>query len=135
MRRSNAVVQMSQKLPHLNFPIREGQKSSYMYGLDYTGDGLNLENLEYHQSTAEHQPNLVLKFAYLKDLEDVDPFNISGVYGGKESLQGKVGVDVTTVIIYKNIFCGKQKTGDSLPWSWRRGVIQCHTFMAITAKH
>ena len=44
---------------------------------------------------------MVLKFAYLKDIEDVDPFNISGVYGGKENEQLKVGVDITTVITYK----------------------------------
>ena len=73
-----------------------------MYGLADMGVGLNLGNLEYHQSVAERHPNLVLKFAYLKDLEDVDPFNISGVYGGKESVQGKGGVYVTTVITYKN---------------------------------
>ena len=51
--------------------------------LDDTLAGLNLRNLECHQSVAEHHPNLVLKFAYLKDLDDVDPFNISGVGGVK----------------------------------------------------
>ena len=69
-----------------------------MSGLDDTGAGLNLENLEYHQSVAERHPNLVLKFEYLKDLEGMDPFNISGVDGGKESSQVKGGVDVTAVI-------------------------------------
>ena len=59
---------------------------------------MNQGNLEYHQSAAERHPNLVLKFAYLKDLEDVNPFNISGVDGGKESEQGKGGVDFTAVI-------------------------------------
>ena len=54
-----------------------------MSGLDNIGAGLNLENNEYHQSVAERQPNLVLNFAYLKDLEDVDPFNKIGVDGGK----------------------------------------------------
>ena len=54
-----------------------------MSGLDNTGDGLNLGNLEYHQLVAERQHNLVLKFDYLKDLEDVYPFNIIGVDGGK----------------------------------------------------
>ena len=74
---------MYQQLPHLNFPIGEGPKSSYMSGLADTGSGLNLLNLEYHQSVAKRHPNLVLKFAYLKDMDDVDPFNISGVDGGK----------------------------------------------------
>ena len=43
----------------------------------------------------------MLKFSYLKDLDDVDPFNISRVDGGKESEQGKGGVEVTTSITYK----------------------------------
>ena len=65
---------------------------------------MNLVNLEYHQLVVERHPNLVLKFSYLKGLEDMDPFNISGVDGGKESEHGKGGVDVTTVITYKNPF-------------------------------
>ena len=74
---------MSQQFPHLNFPIGEGTKPSYMSGLYDTGAGLNYGNIDYHHSVAERYPNLVLKFAYLKDLEDVYPFNISGVYRGK----------------------------------------------------
>ena len=46
----------------------------------------------------------MLKFAYLKDLDDEDPFNISGVNRRRESEQGKGGVEVTTVIKYKNLF-------------------------------
>ena len=65
---------------------------------------MNLGNIEYHQSVAGHHPNLVLKFVYLKDLEDVDPFNISGVDGVKEGEQGKGGVDVIAVITYKTPF-------------------------------
>ena len=41
---------------------------------------------------------------FLKDLDDVDTFNISGVDRGKEGDHGKVGVDVTTVITYKTPF-------------------------------
>ena len=51
----------------------------------------------------------MLKFVYLKDLDDVDPFNISGLYGGKESEQGKRGVDVTAVTIYKTTFVVNRK--------------------------
>ena len=76
---------MSQKFTNLNFPIGEKPKPSYISDLDDTGDGLNLVNIEYHQSVAERHPNLVFKFAYLKDLDDVDSFNISGVDKGKES--------------------------------------------------
>ena len=61
---------------------------------------MNLVNIEYHQSVANRHPNLVLKFAYLKDLEDVDPFNISGVDRGRENEQGKGEADVTAVITY-----------------------------------
>ena len=50
--RSNAVVKMSQKFPHLKFPLLEGTRSSNMIGLSNTGDGLNLVNMDYHQSDA-----------------------------------------------------------------------------------
>ena len=95
---------MSQQLPHLNFPIGDVPKSSYIYGLAYTGAGLYLGDLEYHQSVAERHPNFVLKCSYLKDLEYADTFNIIGVDGGKESEQVKLGVDVTAVIAYKTPF-------------------------------
>ena len=51
--------------------------------LDNKGAGLNCGNIDYHLSVVEYQTNLVLKFAYLKDLDDVDPFNIIGVDVGK----------------------------------------------------
>ena len=51
----------------------------------------------------------MLKFSHLKDLEDVDPFNISGVGGGKESEKVKGGVDFTTSITYKNPFVVNRK--------------------------
>ena len=75
-----------------------------MYGLSNTGSGLNLRNPEYNQSVADHHLHLVLKFAYLKDLDDVDPFNIIGVDISKESEQGKGRVYITAVINYKNTF-------------------------------
>ena len=52
----------------------------------------------------ERQPNLVVTFAYMKDLYDVDPSNISGVVGGKESEQEKGGVHVTSDTTYKTPF-------------------------------
>ena len=73
-----------------------------MSGLADTGAGLNLGNIECHQSVAERHPNLVLKFTYLKGVDGMDPFNISGIDGGKESEQRKVGLDVTAIITYKN---------------------------------
>ena len=48
-----------------------------MFGLDNTRTGLNKGNLDYHQSFAERHPNFVLKFAYFKNLNNMDPFNIS----------------------------------------------------------
>ena len=56
-----------------------------MSGLDDTGYRLNLGNIEYQQSVAERHHNLVLKFAYLKDLDDVDSFTVSGADGGKKT--------------------------------------------------
>ena len=75
-----------------------------MYGLADIGARLNMGNLYHHQSVADHHPNLVSKLAHLKDMEDMDPFIISGVDGGKESEQGKGGLDLTTVFTYKNTF-------------------------------
>ena len=54
-----------------------------MSGLADTGDRQNLGNIEYHKLFVDHRPNLVLKLVHLKDIEDVDRFNISGVDGGK----------------------------------------------------
>ena len=85
------VVQISQQLLHLNFPIGEGEKTSYMSGLADTGAGLNCGNIEDHQSVTERHTNLVLKFVYMKDLEDVDLFNKSGVDGWEKLNRGKEG--------------------------------------------
>ena len=38
-------------------------KSSYMFGLNDKGSGLNIGNLDYHQSVTERRRNLVLEFA------------------------------------------------------------------------
>ena len=54
-----------------------------MYGLANTRSGLNLINMDFHQSVAERHPNLVLKFSYLEVLDGIYPFNISVVYVGK----------------------------------------------------
>ena len=50
-----------------------------MYGLADKGAGSNLINIEYQQSVAERQSTLVLKFAYVKDLNHMYPFNVSKV--------------------------------------------------------
>ena len=44
--RLNVVVQVFQNLTHINFPIGEGPKSSYMSGLTDAGYRLNLRNFE-----------------------------------------------------------------------------------------
>ena len=75
-----------------------------MFVLANTGSRLNLVNMYYHQSVAERHPKSVLKFAYLEDMGDVDTFNISGLYRGKESEQWKWGVDLPVVITYKTSF-------------------------------
>ena len=51
----------------------------------------------------------VFKFEYSKDLDEVDPFNISGLYGGKTSEHGNVGVEFTSVINYKTTFVVNRK--------------------------
>ena len=79
-----------------------------MFGLANTGSGLNLVNMDYHKSVTERHPNLVLNFAYLKDMDDVGTFNKSGVDGGKGSKQEIGGFHVTEVITYKNPMVGNQ---------------------------
>ena len=74
---------MYQKLPHLKLPIGYGPNSSHISFLADTVARLNFVNIEYHQSVAEHHPNLVLKFSYLKDLDEVESFNIIRVDRGK----------------------------------------------------
>ena len=80
-----------------------------MYGLADTGAGSNLGNIEYHQSVSERHPNLVFKFAYLKDLEDVYSFNIIGVDGVRGGEQEKGGLEVTILITYKTTFVLNEK--------------------------
>ena len=72
-----------------------------MFGLPNTGAGLDLVNLDFRQSVEECHPNLVLKFSYLNDMDDVDLFNICGVDEVKEKKQLKGEVYVTVVITYK----------------------------------
>ena len=84
------LVQIYHRFMYLYFLIGEGGKSSHIFCLDNTGPGFNLGNLDYHQSVPKRHPNLVLKFAHLKDLNHVGPFNIGGVDGVKESEQRRV---------------------------------------------
>ena len=72
------VVRLSQNLPHLNFIIGDVYGLYNMFFLDNIGAGLNLVNLEYHQSVVERHPTLVVNFAYLKDADNIDLFRIVG---------------------------------------------------------
>ena len=54
-----------------------------------TGYELNMENMEDHKLVEERHYNLVVKFSYLRYLDDVDLFNTSGADEGKEGEQGK----------------------------------------------
>ena len=67
----------------MKIPIGEGPISSKMLRLVASVVIFNQGNMDYHQSAAERHPNLGLKFACMKDLDGVDPFNISGVDRGK----------------------------------------------------
>ena len=72
-------MKISQQLLQLNFTIVEGNVLSKIFGLVDTGAKLYLVTLEYNQSMMDINANFVVKLAYLKDLEGVDPFNISVV--------------------------------------------------------
>ena len=52
-----------------------------MFGLTYTGYGLNMGNMDYHKSVTERHTNLVLKFLYLNYMDYVEYLNIIGVDG------------------------------------------------------
>ena len=54
-----------------------------MFSLVGTEARLNMVNMYYHQSVADYNPNLVLEFVYLKDLDEEDSFRISVVDRGK----------------------------------------------------
>ena len=88
----------------MNFPIGKGTIPSNTFGLADTGSGLILGNMDYHQSVADCHPNLVLQFLHLKDLDNMDSFNRSGLDRGMKSKKGKLGVDVTELVMYKNNF-------------------------------
>ena len=76
---------MSHQLNHMNLLIVEGPRLSNIALLGDTGAGLNLVNMDYHQSVAEIHPSLVLKFSHLKYLYNVDSLNIIGLDVVKES--------------------------------------------------
>ena len=80
-----------------------------MFGLLNTGPILNLGNLYDPQSLAERHPNLVLKCAYLNNLDDVNPFIIGRADGRNEGEQGKGGVDIVEVITYKTSLMVNEK--------------------------
>ena len=86
------MIHVSQQFPHLNFQMLEVPRQSNMFSLSDTGAGSNLGNMDSHQSVTERHPKFALKPPYLKDLDNMDPLNISGVDRGKEVQQGKVGV-------------------------------------------
>ena len=58
----------------------------------------------YNQKVSENHPNLVLKSSCFKNLDEVDTLNMSGVEGGRESEQVKLGLDVISAITYKSNF-------------------------------
>ena len=80
--------------------------------------------MDYHQSVVESYHKLVLYFAHLKYLDDVDPFNISGVDRGKESEQGKGGVDVTAVMALKKLVVNGKPVKVPLALG---GMVACNT--------
>ena len=76
---------MYQQFPHINFPIGEGHVFSNMFDGVETVARLKLIHIEYYKLLAYIHLKLVVNFAYLKDFDDMDTFNISGVEMGKYS--------------------------------------------------
>ena len=94
-------IQISQLLPHINFPLgpknMQGTKITLKAMID-TGAGLSLGRFQYHKAIQEKYPELVHQFEMLDDLEGCDPFSIGGVgEGGTEPM-------VIAIITYKTPF-------------------------------
>ena len=90
--RPEANVQISQLLPHSNFPIGEEGEATLLCMID-TGASLNLGRFSYHEDIFLTNPDLVHSFVYLKDIDGMKPLNIGGV--GTEGPPAEV-VAVTT---------------------------------------
>ena len=76
--RVEADVQISQLLPHSNFPIGSNGDATLLCMID-TGASLNLGRFGYHEDIFLTNPDLVHSFVYLKDIEGMKPLTIGGV--------------------------------------------------------
>ena len=107
--RLKCPIQMSQVLPHVRFPIGEGdtgENASRLLAMVDIGAGLNCGRLQYHQDIAQKYPDLVVQFAALADLADAPhPFNVGGI--GQEA-----GAVISHVTTYKTPYSlnGKKAT-------------------------
>ena len=73
-------------------------EKAMILGLVDTGVELNIGRLSYHQSIAEHHPELVVQFAFLKDVPGLDPLQISGIGINKKD---STVLECTAIITYK----------------------------------
>lgn len=96
-KRLDAALGISQLLPFMCLPIGDGSQegAGILKGMCDTGAGLCLGLLAYHLHIWETRPDLVHQFAYLADVDDLDPFAIGGVGVKGESPM------ITAVITYK----------------------------------
>jgi hypothetical protein len=90
-------LSVSQVMPHVEFPIGGSSGSSLRTMID-TCAGLNLGRLQYHKSIYEQAPHLIEKFAYIKDIENLNEFNIGGV---DEEYHG---TKITAIVVHKTPF-------------------------------
>jgi len=89
-------LSFSQVMPHINFPV--GLKAQGLVNaMCDTCAGVSMGRLQYHKSVYEHHPNIVYRFNYMKDIVNLEDFNIGGV--AVDSF-----TSVVAVIIYKTPF-------------------------------
>lgn len=89
-------LSFSQVLPHLNFPIgHRAENQGTLRCLLDTGASLNVGRTEYHESIAKSRPDVVEFFAFLEDVDGMQPFTIGGVNGDGPA------TDINAVITYK----------------------------------
>jgi hypothetical protein len=96
-RQFDAHLGVTQAMPHILLPIGTNRQGVLSVMMDSCA-GLNLGKLSYHKSIYDARPDLVHQFAFIKDLNNVSEFDISGVdHHGP-------GLKVTALITYKTPF-------------------------------
>lgn len=78
LKKLNIRLNISQIMPHVKLPIGTKFEATLSAMVD-TCAGLNLGRLSYYQHIAEKQPHLVQSLVFLKDVDNMEEFDLGGV--------------------------------------------------------